>query len=208
MTRSHLPPTPTTRPWPWCTLLLCLATVALSVHAAVEISGSWLGRVRIIELEPYGLRWRYLREGELWRLVTAQGVHVKQPHMVSSVACLLAVGAAVERHLGFLRLLLVWLVGGAIAMLISTLSVPYPWNLGTGASQAILAIAGAGLWLAWAGVDRSRFLVVSATFTISLAFMIDLVHVGYPKPGHVAGVLLGLAIAAMPGLGRRRRARA
>jgi rhomboid protease GluP len=181
---------------PWCTLLLCAATVALSVHAAIEISGTWLGRVRIVQLEDYGLRFEHLREFEFWRLVTAQLVHVKQPHMVGDVFCLLLVGTAVERHVGFLRLLLLWLIGGSIAMLFSTLFVAYPWNLGTGASQAIMAIAGAGLWLALKGVDRSKFLRWSVGFSIALAFAIDLVHVYYPKPGHVAGVLLGLLIAS------------
>ena len=53
---------------PWCTLLLCAATVALSVHAAIEISGTWLGRVRIVQLEDYGVRFEHLREFEFWRL--------------------------------------------------------------------------------------------------------------------------------------------
>ena len=181
---------------PWCTLLLCAATVALSVHAAIEISGTWLGRVRIVQLEDYGLRFEHLREFEFWRLVTAQLVHVKQPHMVGDVFCLLLVGTAVERHVGFLRLFLLWLVGGSIAMLFSSLFVAYPWNLGTGASQAIMVIAGAGLWLALTGTDRSKFLLWSVGFAIGLAFAIDLVHVYYPKPGHVAGVLLGLLIAS------------
>lgn len=181
---------------PWCTLLLCAATVALSVQAAIEISGTWLGRVRIVQLEDYGLRLEYLWDLELWRLVTAQLVHVKQPHMVGDVFCLLLVGTAVERQVGFLRLFLLWLVGGSIAMLFSSLFVAHPWNLGTGASQAIMAIAGAGLWLALTGVDRSKFLRWSVGFAIGLAFAIDLVHVYYPKPGHVAGVLLGLLIAS------------
>ena len=181
---------------PWCTLLLCVATAVMSVHVAIEVSGTWLGRVKIVELERYGLRFSYLRELELWRLITAQLVHVKQPHMVSDVFCLLLVGTAVERHVGFMRLFVLWLVGGSIAMLISTLFVAYPWNLGTGASQAIMAIAGAGLWLALTGVDRSKFLQWSVGFAIALAFTIDVVHVYYPKPGHVAGVLLGLLIAS------------
>jgi rhomboid protease GluP len=181
---------------PWCTLLLCAATVALSVHAAIEISGTWLGRVRIVQLEDYGLRFEYLLDLELWRLVTAQLVHVKQPHMVGDVFCLGLVGTAVERHVGPFRLFLLWLIGGSIAMLFSTLFVAYPWNLGTGASQAIMAIAGAGLWLALTGIDRSRFLLCSVGFSIALAFAIDVVHVYYPKPGHVAGVFLGLLMAS------------
>ncbi len=181
---------------PWCTLLLCAATVALSVHAAIEVSGTWLGRVRIVDLENYGLRLMYIRELELWRLVTAQLVHVKQPHMLSDVFCLLLIGTAVERHVGFVRLLLLWLIGGSIATLISTLFGMPPWNLGTGASQAIMAIAGAGLWLALAGVDRSKSLLLPLAFTIAVALALDLIYAHYPKPGHVAGVLLGLLIAS------------
>lgn len=181
---------------PWGTLLLCLATVAVSVHAAIEVSGTWLGSVRIVELERYGLRFSYLREFELWRLVTAQLVHVKQPHMLSDVFCLLWVGAAVERHLGGIRLLGLWLVGGSMATLIGTLFVTPPWNLGTGASQAIMAIAGAGLWLALTGVDRSKSLMLPVAFTIAVALTLDLIHAHYPKPGHVAGLLLGLLITS------------
>lgn len=183
--------------FPWCTLLLCAATLSLSVYAAIEISGTWLERVRIVELESYGLRFKYLQELELWRLVTAQLVHVKQPHMLGDVFCLLLVGTAVERHLGFLRLLVLWLVGGSLAMLISTLYVTPPWNLGTGASQAIMAISGAGLWLALTAVDRSKFMLRAIAFAIALAFMIDIIHVYYPKPGHVVGVLLGVLIASL-----------
>jgi rhomboid protease GluP len=181
---------------PWLTLLLCAATAAMSVSTAIELSGTWLGRVRIVELEHYGLRWEYLREFELWRLVTAQLIHVKQPHMVSDVFCLLLVGTAVERHVGALRLLVLWLIGGSMAMLFSTLLYPPPWNLGTGASQAIMAIAGAGIWLARSGIDRSRFLVWSVAFAIGLALTLDLIFAHYPKPGHVAGVLFGVLIAS------------
>lgn len=152
---------------PWCTLLLCAATAVVSVHVAMAISGTWLGGVRIVELERYGLRLRYIRQLELWRLITAQLVHVKQPHMLSNVFCLLLVGTVVERHVGFIRLLVLWLIGGSMAMLISTAFGTPPWNLGTGASQAIMAIAGAGLWLAVTGVDRSKSLLLPVAFTIA-----------------------------------------
>lgn len=182
---------------PWATLMLGTATVALSVHAAIEISGTWMGRVRIVDLESYGVRFGHLRDLELWRLVTSQLVHVKQPHMLSNVFCLLWVGAAVERRVGFVRLLVLWLIGGSLATLFSTLFVAPPWNLGTGSSQAIMAIAGAGLWLVLTGLDRSRSLMLPVAFSIAVAFAIDLVHGHYPKPHHVAGVLLGMAIATL-----------
>lgn len=35
------------RRFPWCTALLCGATAAVSIQAAIEVSGTWLERVRI-----------------------------------------------------------------------------------------------------------------------------------------------------------------
>jgi membrane associated rhomboid family serine protease len=182
---------------PLCTFLLCAATAAMSVHAAIELGGTWLGSVRIVELERYGLRFKYIQDLELWRLITAQLVHVKQLHMLSNVFCLLLVGTAVERNLGSMRLLVLWLIGGSMATLISTLFTTPPWNLGTGGSQAIMAIAGAGLWLAMTGVDRSKFLILSVAFTIAVALTLDLIYAQYPKPGHAAGLLLGYLIASL-----------
>ncbi|MBJ6979757.1 rhomboid family intramembrane serine protease [Luteimonas sp. MC1895] len=182
---------------PWITLLLCAATVTMSLDAAIEVSGTWLGGVRIVDLERYGLRFKHIQDLELWRLITAQLVHVKQLHMLSNVFCLLLVGTIVERHMGPIRLLVLWLIGGSMATLISTLFAPPPWNLGTGASQAIMAIAGAGLWLAITGMDRSKSLLLPVTLTIALALTLDLIDAHYPKPGHVTGLLLGYLIASV-----------
>jgi len=198
MTNSQPVAAPSVLPHvPWVTLLLATATASLSIYVAIEISGTWLGRVRIIELEQYGVRLEHVQNFELWRLVTSQLVHVKQAHMVADVFCLAWVGTAVEKHVGGIRLLLLWLIGGSLATLFSTLFVNPPWNLGTGASQAIMVIAGAGLWLAIKGVDRSTLLVLPVAFSIGLAFAIDIFHVYHPKPGHVAGVLLGMLAAVL-----------
>jgi hypothetical protein len=59
-----------------------------------------------------------------------------------------------------------------------------------------MAIAGAGLWLAISGVDRSKSLLLPVAFSIAVALTLDLIYAHYPKPGHVAGVLLGLLIAS------------
>lgn len=99
--------------------------------------------------------------------------------------------------MGFVRLFVLWLIGGSAAMLISTLYVAWPWNLGTGASQAIMVIAGAGLWTMLTGVDRSKALWMPVAFVIAVAFTIDVIHVHYPKPGHVTGVLIGFLIASL-----------
>lgn len=186
---------------PWCTLLLCTATVAMSVHAAIVFSGTWFGTVRIVELERYGLRFSHIQALEFWRLGTAQLVHAKQLHMVSNVFCLIWVGMSIERRMGFVRLLLLWLIGGSIATLLSTLFGTPPWNLGTGASQAVMTFAGAGLWWMQTGVDHRKSLRLPVAFTITVTLTLDLIHAHYPKPGHIAGLMLGYLIAS---LGRKK----
>lgn len=176
---------------PWGTLLLCTATAAVSAHAAFDIAGTWFGRVRIVDLEEYGVRLNHLLDFELWRLVTSQLVHVKQKHMLLNVLCMLLLGIGIERHIGFARLLLLWLVAGSIATLVSTRFGEPPWNLGTGASQAIMAMAGCGVSLAVSGADRTKFLLFSLAFAIFAALSLDLIYAGYPKAGHVTGLLLG-----------------
>lgn len=196
MTHPRSITAPPRRHFPWCTLLLAAATVIVSVFVAIDVGGAWLAKVKIVQLEDYGLRFSHLADFELWRLVTSQLIHVKQPHMIGDVVCLGLVGRVVERNVGPWRLLLLWLVGGALVTLYSTLFVPFPWNLGTGSSQAIMVIAGAGLWLALTGIDRSRSLLWACLFSIALAFAIDIVHVYYPKPHHVVGVVVGFLMAA------------
>ncbi len=181
---------------PWGTLLLCTATVAVSAYAAVDIAGTWFGRVRVVELEAYGVLPQHLFDFELWRLATAQLVHVKQMHMLLNVLCMLLLGIGIERHIGCARLLLLWLVAGSIATLVSTQFVQPPWNLGTGASQAVMAMAGCGVWLMVSGADRTRFLRFSLAFAILAALSLDLIYAGYPKAGHVAGLLLGALMSS------------
>jgi len=59
MTNSQPVATPSVLPhFPWGTLLLSTATVVLSAFVAIEISGTWMGKVRIVDLEQYGVRRR------------------------------------------------------------------------------------------------------------------------------------------------------
>ena len=182
---------------PWCTLLLFVATLAMSLHAWIEVSGSWLGKVRIVQLEPWGLRFEHLRELEFWRLLSAQLVHVKQGHLPLSLLCLLWVGYAVERHLGFIRVMALWLLAGSMATLIGPVFISPPWDIGTGASQAIIAMAGAGLRMRLAGIDHSRCLLWAIAFTIASTFALDLIFAHYPKPGHVSGLVFGLLMTSI-----------
>ncbi len=182
---------------PYSTILICAATLVYSMHVAFDVTGNLLGNVRIVQLEPYGgITFAHLGNYELWRLFASQLIHAKQIHMLYNVLSLALLGAFLERYIRAVRFFLLWLVAGSAGTLVSTLFATPPWNLGTGASQAVLGIAAFGLVLSLKGVNSSKWLVAVLCFSFIPAFALDFIYAGYPKPGHVASALLG-AIAGV-----------
>lgn len=133
---------------------------------------------------------------ELWRLFASQLIHAKQIHMLYNVPSLALLGIFLERYIHTAKFFLLWFVSGSIGTLVSTLFVTPPWNLGTGASQAVLGIVAFGLVLSVKGINSSKWLVVVLCFSLIPAFALDFIYAGYPKPGHILGVLIG-AVASI-----------
>lgn len=172
-------------------------TVGVSLAAAYAVSGSLVGSVSVADLRRWGgVSIDDLKALELWRIPVAQLLHAKALHMLFNALWLFLLGQLLERRIGALRLLALWLIAGGIATAISPIGVESPWNVGTGASQAIFAFAGCALVLA-AGhaVDRKHAIALASTY-LAAALLLDVASAGYPKPGHVAGALLGALLGA------------
>jgi rhomboid protease GluP len=188
-------------------VLLAAATAAISMGVALVAKGNPLATVGVDELHRYGgVAIADLFRLEFWRLATAQLIHAKIGHMLLNVITLVLVGREVERAIGGVRLLIVWLVGGGLATLISPILVEAPWNIGTGASQATFAFAGCAAVLVLGHALRPMRGWVLVAFTLIPGLILDVVYGGYPKPGHVAGVLLG-AVLGLLFLARSHRAK-
>ncbi len=167
------------------------------MYVAFAITGNLVGNVKIIQLEPYGgITFSHLSRLELWRLFTSQLIHAKQIHMLYNVLSLALLGIFLERYIHSFKFFLLWFVSGSIGTLVSTLFSTPPWNLGTGASQAVLGIAAFGLVLSLKSVSSSKWLVAILCFSLIPSFALDLIYAGYPKPGHITGILIG-AIAGV-----------
>ncbi len=178
---------------PYSTLFICTITFIYSIYVAFDLTGNILGNVKITQLEPYGgITFSHLGNFELWRLFVSQIIHAKQIHMLYNVLSLALLGIFLERYIRAVKFFLLWFVAGSIGTLVSTLFVTPPWNLGTGASQAVLGIAAFGLVLSLKGINSSKWLVVVLCFSLIPAFVLDFIYAGYPKPGHIAGVLIGV----------------
>jgi Uncharacterized membrane protein (homolog of Drosophila rhomboid) len=177
---------------PYGTIIICLATLLYSMYVAFSVTGSLLGNVKIILLEPYGgVTFSHLASLELWRLFASQLIHAYQVHMLYNVLSLAILGFFLERYIHAIKFFFLWFIAGAVGTLISTLFVTPPWNLGTGASQAVLGIAAFGLVLYLKGISSSKWLLVALCFSLIPAFALDFIYAGYPKPGHIVGALIG-----------------
>lgn len=188
MTKRHIP---------YATLILVLSTVVVSVGVNFQIAGSAFGKITITEIEPFGgFTYKHILDLELWRLVVSQFIHVKQFHMIYNAFSLFALGYVLERKLGSSVFLFIWFIAGSIGTFASTFTVPEPWNLGTGGSQAILGLAAAGLTMYLKRHIEGKLALIVLGFSIVPAFALDLIFSEHhlPKVGHVVSFSLGVML--------------
>ncbi|WP_211279521.1 rhomboid family intramembrane serine protease [Cognaticolwellia mytili] len=181
---------------PIFTLLLCFIVLTVSFLVAYEVNGSVLSKVRILDLKKYGgVTFQQLREFEVWRLVSSQLVHVKPIHMLFNVISLFFIGMLIERKIGGQKLLQLFFVSGIIGTLASIITVPSPYDVGTGASQAVLGLTGCGVLFMVKGLDKSIWLKLALIFCIAPALALDIIYSGYPKVGHIVGFTVGVILS-------------
>jgi membrane associated rhomboid family serine protease len=186
------------KPFPIVSTVLALTTLVASAAVAIAVGGSPWSRVRILELRNYGaVDNAQLASGELWRLVTSQFVHVSQAHMLFNVISLFLLAMAVERATSSLRLALLWLLSGVAGTYASIYAVPPPYDIGSGASQAIMGVAASAIVVLWRKHDTPRWLIVAVVVTLVIAAALDLVFASRVKPGHVVGFFVGLIFAVV-----------
>ncbi|MBE1299289.1 MAG: rhomboid family intramembrane serine protease [Alteromonadaceae bacterium] len=181
---------------PIFSILICLATITVSLFVAFQISGSPFGKSRIIYLADYGgVTIETLKNFEFWRLITSQLVHVHQKHMLYNVLSIALLCTHIERKVGFWYVFLIWLVAGSIGTLFTTQFGTPSWNTGTGSSQAALGFAGFALLLYSTRFRRDYLLLFGVLFALLPAMYLDFKTAGYPKPGHTLSFVLGITMA-------------
>lgn len=172
-------------------LMLCISS-----FVAYEVHGSILSKVRILELREYGgVTFEQLRQLEFWRLFSSQFVHVKPIHMLFNGISLFCTGYFVEKQFGGKSLMVLFFVSGIMGTLASIIFVPAPYDVGTGASQAILGLTACGLFMIKTGLNQSVWLKIALVFCIAPAMILDIIYSGFPKLGHITGFVIGLSIS-------------
>lgn len=133
------------RRWRWATpllLLLCMVIAAWQASVSPQLRyallQSWGAVPAEIRVNPGALI-----DGAGLRLFSALFVHADWTHLFGNLLFLALFGAGVERSLGSLRTLLLFLIAGAAANLFAALISPVAYAPIIGASGAVSALIGA-----------------------------------------------------------------
>ena len=128
-----------------------------------------------------------LEAGQWYRLVTSMFLHVDAMHLANNMIMLAAVGLYVERNLGAIRFMLLYLISGVcgnlLSMLLDVKSQEFVFS--AGASGAVFATVGALLAIALKNGGRIYGL---SLYRIILMAALSLF-------GFAAGLILGLILS-------------
>jgi rhomboid protease GluP len=144
-----------------------------------------------------------VRQGELWRLVSANFLHAPPlllllPHLLINLVCILGFGLLVERPLGAARTLLI-MGGSAVGAMVGSDLAGYQDVVG--ASGIVAGLVGAILCLELQWPDRlpaswrlpRRLFVMVLLLQVALDFYLPFVA----RAAHLAGFAAGWAIARL-----------
>ena len=193
-----------------CTAVKILHSGAppLIQNAILELGGVLPSQLSQLFAQPVGA-WK---DYQVLSLISALFIHTSWLHLLGNMVYLWVFGLPLERRLGGFGLLLVFVVGGALANLFVTMRLPELTSPIVGASGAVSAVVGAylglfpsrrigmllplGLYLQFARVPA--VLVIGSWFTLQLVYTV----LG-PITGivawwtHMAGFALGLIFALL-----------
>lgn len=135
---------------------------------------------------------------EWWRVLTAAFLHIGPVHLAVNMLALLIFGSELERQLGRVRYLAVYLtsaLGGAVAIQL----LGDPRVVVAGASAAIYGLLGALGVLMLAGRQDIRGLLTLLAINVFISFL-----PGISLLGHLGGLVAGVVAGAVLWLLRRR----
>jgi membrane associated rhomboid family serine protease len=188
--------------------LLHSGMTPLAQNAMLELGGVLPSQLAQVLGQPFA-GWA---DYQLLSLISALFIHASWLHLLGNMVYLWVFGMPLERRLGSLGMLVVFVLGGALANLFVAMRLPELTSPIIGASGAISAVVGAylilfpsrrigmllplGLYLQFARVPS--VLVIGSWFTLQLVYTV----LG-PTSGivawwtHMAGFTLGLIFALL-----------
>ena len=130
-----------------------------------------------------------VHHGDWWRLLTSAFLHASVLHIAFNMLALWWLGAPVERALGRLRYLCLYLVAGLAGA--AGALVADPRAVTVGASGAIFGLLGAGVILEWraTGSLAGNYLTL-IIINLGISFAVPGISIG----GHIGGLIGGILV--------------
>lgn len=171
----------------------CLIAVNVIYFLYLEIAGSSENVMFMLEKGAMFAP-AVMQEQEYYRLFTSMFMHFGIDHIINNMIVLFALGGYLERALGHIKYLILYLISGVGANVISMiLDGADARTVSAGASGAVFGITG-GL-LAAVILNRGRLEDLSTRqmmFMIALSLYLGFAETGVDNVAHISGLILGL----------------
>jgi len=138
----------------------------------------------------------YIMDGQVIRLITGMFLHFGFPHLMNNMIVLVALGENLERMLGHVRYLLIYMIGGIFGNVLSLAADLRTGesSVSAGASGAIFALLGAIVVLYLFRRDVFRIPIGRVIFGLVLALLPGFYTEGIDAVAHVGGLIGGAAM--------------
>lgn len=135
----------------------------------------------------------YIMDGQVIRLITSMFLHFGFPHLMNNMIVLVALGENLERMLGHVRYLLIYMIGGIFGNVLSLAADLRTGesSVSAGASGAIFALLGAIVVLYLFRRDVFRIPIGRVIFGLVLALLPGFYTEGIDAAAHVGGLIGG-----------------
>lgn len=178
---------------------MALILINILVFIAVEFTGTSQDAWHVLE---YGAAYTpyIIQNGEVYRLFTSMFLHFGIEHLVNNMLVLFVLGSRLERVIGKIRFLLIYLLGGIAGNVVSLLLElkTQEFSVSAGASGAVFAVMGAMIYTVirnkgWLGDLSMRQILVMAAFSLYFGFA----STGVDNTAHVGGMVSGFFLAVI-----------
>lgn len=177
-------------------MLLILANIL--VFTAVEFTG---GSEDTMHMLQCGAAYTpAIMQGEYYRIFTSMFLHFGPQHLGNNMLVLFVIGGRLERTVGKLKYLLIYLLGGMggnlLCLFLELDSADFA--VSAGASGAVFAVMGAMIYAVIRGRGHiedlsARQVVIMAAFSLYFGFTSE----GVDNAAHVGGLICGFLLAVL-----------
>jgi len=147
----------------------------------------------------------YLKAGEWYRLVTSMFLHEGLDHFFSNMLLLYFMGEMLERRVGWVKYLFVYMASGIIGNLVSALYEYFTGDyfVSFGASGAVFGIMGMLIYMVIMKREAVRIPIMSMVFMIGYCIYSSFVGEHINGAAHLGGMLGGMILMFVLGLRRK-----